>query len=132
MARADFFAFLQDSLACLAAEEPQAHRALADAIGPMRLTLVAGGDARTIRCESDGWTLADREVGPTIEFDHQCILDLVDGRVTLHEAIAADRLRMSAPMADLERLHAALLIFIEGMLRAPAAPSMLERYRHAI
>src|SRR4051794_27665112 len=129
MPRPDFFAFLEASLACLAAEEPQAHRALAEAVGPLRVRLDTTDAVRTLAYGSGGWRFADGEAGPTIRFDHHVILDLVDGELALDDAIEAERLQISGPVDALERLHAALLIYIEGMLRAPGAVSLLERYR---
>jgi hypothetical protein len=133
MPPADFFVFLHNSLSCIADEVPDAHRALTAAMGSMRVRLVADGVARIIRFEFSDWTIyagpskADLEVA----FDREIIMDLIDGRLTMADAIYQERLRMRGCVETIERFHGALLIYLEGLIRSPGAPAMLERYRRA-
>jgi hypothetical protein len=133
MPPADFFVFLRNSLSRIAHEVPDAHRALVDAMGNLRARLVADGAARTIRFDFPDWTIyagagdADLEVA----FDRAIIVDLIDGRLTMEDAIYQERLRMRGSVETIERFHGALLIYLEGLIRTPGAPVMLESYRKA-
>ena len=132
MPPADFFTFLRTSLSCIAAEEPDGHRALTAAMGRMRVRLVADGVARIIRFDFPDWAIypevseaADLEVA----FDREIIMDLIDGRLTMEDAIYQERLRMRGSVETIERFHGALMIYLEGLIRTPGAPAMLEVYR---
>jgi hypothetical protein len=129
----DFFTFLQTSLSSIVSEQPDAHRALVAAMGNLRARLIADGDARIIRFDLPDWTIyagsgdADLEVA----FDRQIILDLIDGRLTMEDAIYQERLRMFGPTEMIERFYSALLIYLEGLIRIPATATMLFTYRRA-
>lgn len=129
----DFFTFLRTSLSHIAAEEPNAHRALTAAIGSMRARLVADGVARVIRFDFPDWKIYAGASGADLDvaFDRQVIMDLVDGRLTLADAIYQERLCMRGRVETIERFHGALLIYLEALIRTPGAPAMLESYRRA-
>jgi hypothetical protein len=127
----DFFIFLRTSLSVLSEEEPEAHRALAAALGNLKARLVADGVARTIRVDSLDWTIysgvgdADLEVA----FDRRSILDLIGGSLTMEDAISLERLRMRGPVETIERFHRALMIYLEGLIRAPGTRAILIDYQ---
>jgi hypothetical protein len=133
MPSADFFSFLRTSLSRIAADEPDAHRALIDAMGSMRVRLVADGMARIVRFDFPDWTIC-AEVGEAIlevAFEREIILDLIDGRLTMEDAINQERLRMRGSVETIERFHGALMVYLEGLIRTPEAPALLESYRRA-
>jgi hypothetical protein len=132
MSAADFFTFLRASLSHLETEVPEAHRTLAGVIGQLRARLVADGDARIIQFGYAGWTIAqDGDTDLEVAFDRAIIIELVDGQLTLQDAIEQERLRLCGPIGSIERFHEALLIYLEGMIRAPTAPALLEDYLSA-
>jgi hypothetical protein len=133
MLPADFFGFLRTSLSRLAAEVPDAHRALAGAMGNLRARLVADGVARTIRFDFSDWTIyaEDSDVDLEVSFDREIIVDLIDGNLTMEDAIYRERLRMRGPIERIERFYDALLIYLEALTRTSGAPAMLQSYRQA-
>jgi hypothetical protein len=133
MPSADFFTFLRTSLSRIAAEEPDAHRALVGAMGNLRARLVADGVARTIRFDFPDWTIyaGESETDLEVAFDREIIMDLIDGRLTMEDAIYQERLRMRGSVETIERFHGALMIYLEGLIRTPEAPVLLESYRSA-
>jgi hypothetical protein len=133
MPPADFFAFLHTSLSRLAAAMPDAHRALADAMGDLRARLVADGVARTIRFDFPDWTIyaGASEADLEVSFDRKVIVNLIDGHLTMEDAIDQERLRIRGSVETIERFHEALLIYLEGLIRTPEAPTILESYREA-
>jgi hypothetical protein len=133
MPSADFFSFLLTSLSRIAAAEPDAHRSLTDAMGSMRVRLVADGVARIVRFDFPDWRIyaevseADLEVA----LDREIIMDLIDGRLTMEDAIYQERLRVRGSVETIERFHGVLMIYLEGLIRTPEAPVLLESYRRA-
>jgi len=131
MPSADFFSYLRDSLAVLEEEASEAHGALAAALGDLRARLVADGVARSIWLESSGWRIypGPAEADLEVTFDRQIILDLIDGRTKIHDAIDRERLRLRGRVQAIERFHGALMIYLEGLMRAPGAAALLKDYR---
>jgi hypothetical protein len=133
MPPADFFTFLRTSLSRIADEVPDAHRALVGAMGNLRARLVADGAARIIRFDFPDWTICAgaSEADLEVAFDRDIIMDLIDSRLTMEDAIYQERLRMRGPVETIERFYDALLVYLEGLTRTPGAPAMLESYRQA-
>jgi hypothetical protein len=133
MPPADFFTFLHASLSRMAAEEPDVHRSLAAMMDNLRARLVADGDARIIRFDVPGWRICagTSEVDLEVAFDRKIIMDLIEGRLTMEDAIYQERLRVHGAVDSIERFHDALLIYLEGLIRTPGAAAMLENYRNA-
>jgi len=127
----DFFTFLRTSLSVLSEEEPEAHRALAAALGNLRARLVADGVARTIRLDSLDWTIYSEASDADLEvaFDRRTILDLIEGSLTIEDAISRERLMMRGPVETIERFHSALMIYLEGLIRAPGTRAILKDYQ---
>ena len=131
MPSADFFSFLRASLSVLAEEEHKAHSALVAALGPLRARLVADGAEASIWLDSSKWTIYR---GPTdsdleVTFDRRVILDLIDGRLTMHDAIDRERLKLRGSPEAIVSFYEALMIYLEGLMRAPGAGAILKDYR---
>ena len=130
MPRPDVFDLMTRSLAAIAAEAPQADTALRKAVGPLRTLFSTEGRSRLFHLTPQGFALdegaqeADVEVG----FDRAIVLDLAEGRLTLEEALIADRLHARGQVAAVTRLHEALMIYLEGLLRAPGAAALYDAY----
>jgi hypothetical protein len=130
MPQPDFFAFLAESLEAIRMEEPEAHLALTRSIDRLRARLVSDGTVAVLRFESRDWRIelgafdADIEVG----FDREVTLDLIAGRLTLEDAIMSERLRIFGAADKINVFYDALLIYIEGMIRAPRSGALLKRY----
>ena len=130
MPRPDVFDLMRRSLETIAAEAPQAEAALRKAVGPLRTRMTSEGRARLLHLTPSGFALdetveaADVEIG----FDRSLVLDLAEGRLTLEEALIADRLHAKGEVGAITRLHEALMIYLEGLLRAPGATALYEDY----
>ena len=133
MARPDFFAFLGNSLQGLSAEEPEAHRSLARAMGDLRAQLTTDGKVCSLSLDSLAWTMYydDIKVDIEVAFDRQIVLDLIDGLLSLEDAILQERLRMQGSVTAIERFYDALMIYLEGLMRVPGTRALLEAYRSA-
>ena len=127
----DVFALMKRSLDLLAHEAAPAEAALRTAIGPLRTRLRDETSARLFHLTPAGFALDSDASGADVEigFDRALVLDLAEGRLTLEDALLADRLHARGEMEAMTRLHAALMVYLEGLLRAPGASALYDEYR---
>jgi hypothetical protein len=128
----DFRNFLEESLSDISLNEPEAHSALREALGSLSARLTSENGAFTIAASDAGWTFGEGDADVAVAFDAATVLDLVDGALTLTEAIEAERLRIIGSVAAVAAFYDALLVYLEGLLRAPGAPELLRRYRESL
>jgi len=130
MPRPDVFDLMRRSLEAIAAEAPQAEAALRLAIGPLTARFSTQGRARLFRLTPQGFALDESAQAADVEiaFDRAIVLDLAEARLTLEEALIADRLHAKGSAAAVARLHDALMIYLEGLLRAPGAAALYDAY----
>ena len=77
-------------------------------------------------------TLADEHEPVVIRTRASALLDLVDGVVSLEDALRADRIEVFASVADASRLFDALQIYVRGGIRCPSLPRLLSAFRASI
>jgi hypothetical protein len=127
----DFFAFLDESLAGIRTDEPEVHCALTQSLGRLRARLVSDGVAVVVWLDSNSWRMdpGDREADIEVAFNRQTILDLIDGCLTLEEAILREQLLIFGSVDKVETFNDAFLIYIEGLIRMPGTAALVRRYR---
>lgn len=129
----DFLAFLDRSLALLAADAPAALHALLEETAGLRLRLEAPAARATIWITPAGVEIfAPGPPAPTdvfIAFEDRVILDLVDGVSSLDEALTTERLHLRGPVESIERLLAGLACYLKGAVRSPDMARLLAEYR---
>lgn len=64
-----------------------------------------------------------------IATSRRTILDVLDARLTLREAVLGDRLQVVAPLSMMEPLHEGILAYVHGGVRCPSFPFLLTRFR---
>lgn len=126
----DVFDLMRRSLDTIAAEAPEAAAALSQAIGTSRTRFTTQGRARVFHLTPAGFALdeAPDDAEVEIAFDRSVVLDLAEGRLTLEAALLADRLVARGPVSAVTRLHEALTIYLEGLLRSPGAGALYDEY----
>lgn len=132
MSSADFGEFLAASLELLADEQPRSHARLCDHMAGRAVRFEVDGRAVLVRFERGGARLERDGVDPAAtiaRLDRSTILDLVDGAVSLPDAILADRFHLRAELDDVARFHEALLAYLRGALRCPGFPALMDAYR---
>lgn len=129
----DFGAFLQRSLALLAREAPAAEHRLAHALGANVVTFRVDGAPVAVRVEEGRPRVAGaREPGHTeVATDPHTILDLVDAKLTLLEALTSERFRLRGSLDAVTGFDAALLAYLDGAVRCPSFPALLDEFRRA-
>jgi hypothetical protein len=127
----NFRAFLQESLTEIRRSEPDVDLALQERLGPLSARLTTEVSSFVILREGPQWRVFTdaRRADIEVVFDDQIIIDLAAGALTLSDAISGERLCLSGPVDAIANFHDALLIYLEGLIRARGTPELLERYR---
>lgn len=71
--------------------------------------------------------VADARIATT----RRTILDVLDARLTLRDAVLRDLLQVVAPLPMMESLHEGILAYVHGGVRCPSFPFLLKRFRSA-
>jgi hypothetical protein len=80
---------------------------------------------------SEGARMVDEPENPTVRVagGKPAILDIVDARVSLSEAVDSGVIDLAGPVDDLALFFEALRIYVHGAVRSPSFPPLLERFR---
>lgn len=133
MLEARFRGFLTESFAILQREVPAAYAGLCRVLALQEVVLTMDQEPVGIRFEREQARLLPTSDAPTIEVrtDRTLVLDLIDARCTLHEAILSDRLLLRGRPDALLLFHDGLMLYLHGALRAPSFPQLLQWFRSA-
>jgi hypothetical protein len=124
-------ALLVQSLVELASEQPRAYAEMCRVLAPRRLLLHVDGERAALRCspnvvETDG---VDGDAAVEAHANRRVILDLLDARTSLLEALLTERLILRGGLDDLIAFHDGLAAYLRGAVRCRNFPSLLDRYR---
>lgn len=122
---------LRRSVDHLKSEVPDSYRLLLARLGPMVVELNVDGEIFTLRGGnrvriSDG---AADVAGTRIVTSRVTILDVLDARVTLSEAVEAGTVQVRGSLDDVQRAHASLSAYVHAAVRAPSQPTLLAELR---
>lgn len=122
---------LRRSVGHLEDEVPDSYRLLVSRIGPMVVELDVDGEVFSLsggqRLQvSDG---AAQTPSVRIVTSRAGILDLLDARVGLDEAVEAGTVWVGGSLDDVQRAHDSLLAYVHAAVRAPTQPGLLSELR---
>jgi hypothetical protein len=133
MPYADFFYYLSESLDLLKHESRENYERLAAGLNDLRINICAGRKTRIAYfgegqfvIEPDG-RLADI----WLEFDEGTILQVIDGKSSLEEAVLDGAIFIRGDLQKIETLYSALAAYLDGAMRSPGFPALLADYRQA-
>jgi hypothetical protein len=132
MGDGSFARFLERSFALLAAECPLAHARMCALLAPRRIRAQVDGEVVPVRFTREAPELeGDAGAAATVEVraSHRAILDLLDGKTTLIEAVEEGALFLRGAPADLAAFHDGFLAYVHGAVRAWSFPELLREYR---
>jgi hypothetical protein len=120
--------FLLEAVRLVRTEQPGIHRELCRKLAGRALRLTIGLETLVLgvpRDELEPCTLA-----PEVELacTRATLCALLDGQVTLLEALLADQLTLKGASVELVRFHDALLLFVAGAARSPGMPAQLSSF----
>jgi len=138
-----FAACLRLSLDTLRLECPEAYQRVCDCLAPLTVALSLDGDPVTlafhpglIRVIPPGGPAAGRNGGragapPDVQAStsRSTIIDLLEARSTIEDAILSDAILLRGRVEDLARFYDALLYYVCGAVRCPSFPAILAGYR---
>lgn len=128
-------AFVERALGVLAAESPAAYHRLADQLRPAPAGLEVDGESFSIDVRGDRLRVVrgpPHGPGGRVRAGGEVILDLIDGRTEVLEAVVGGRLDVRGDVEAVLRLARGLGAFVEGAVRAPGLRELLDEYRAAV
>ena len=122
---------LRRSVEHLADEVPDSYRLVPEKLGPMVVELDVDGDLFSLRGGdrlqvSDGGTDAALA---RIATSRAAIIDVLDAKVGLGEAVEAGAVNVIGTLDDVQRAHDTLLAYVHAAVRAPSQPGLLAALR---
>lgn len=132
----NFAEFVKTALAMLREEFPRAYFLICSDIAGRTISIEVDSQRVFLECKLLEVFLPDQIENPEIrvETSRGTILDAIDARISIDEAIREGRLFISGPKDYVVRCHSALLTFVRGAVRSPSFPVLLQEFRrfHAL
>lgn len=100
-------------------------------LAPREVLLLIDGEPVVLVFEPTGIALLTAARRPALELrtGRGTMLDVIDARLTLNEAVRTDALVLQGDVDDLKLAHEGLLTYVCGAVRCPSFPRLLERFR---
>jgi hypothetical protein len=122
---------LQESFACLEREIPQAYQQVCALLDGLTVGISLDDETVVIDCAGgrERVRVDGGQVSAELCTSRRAVLAVLDGRLSLAEAVLTDAVRVKAPLDTLERLNRALEAYVHGAVRSRAFPGVLARFR---
>jgi hypothetical protein len=124
---------LRRSMEHLEHEVPDSYRLLVGELGPMVVELDVDGEVFSL-CGGDRLQVCDGAAdmaGARIVTSRGTILDVLDARVALGEAVEAGQVSVRGSLDEIQRAHDSLLAYVHAAVRASSQPGLLSELRAA-
>jgi hypothetical protein len=123
---------LRRSLDHLASEAAPSYGRLVTELGPLAVQVDVDGEMFCVR--RGGWRLAVTEdaapdAGVRISTSRRTVVDVLNGVLTLSEAVETGRVDVHGSLDDVLRAHDALLAYAHAAVRAPSVPGLVDELR---
>jgi len=127
----NFAEFVKTAVALLREEFPRAYFLICAEIAGRTISGECDNQKVFLDCQTLEVLFPDYIDDPEVraETSRQTILDAIDARVTIEEAIRDGSLFISGPKDYVVRCHSALLTFVRGAIRSPSFPALLQEFR---
>ena len=129
-----FQSFLEASLERMQRECTPAYNTICQVMAPRQVAVQVDEEALALAFTHEhAVTLPLANADPVIrlQLSRSTILDLVDGKFTLQEAILDGLVNVHGDLKDLVLFHEGWLAYMRGAIRCPSFPALLDRYRFA-
>lgn len=128
---ASFASFLTRSLGLLERELPWGYAAVCRALGAREVLIEVDGERTPVVCTGSGLRVEKVSKAPVVECrTSRCaIVDLVDARMTLVEAVERERVWLCGTVDDLLAFHDGLMAYLGGAVRSPSFVGLLGEFR---
>ncbi|BBX07193.1 hypothetical protein MAIC_19960 [Mycolicibacterium aichiense] len=116
----------------LAVDVPASYRLLVAELGPLIVELDVGDDIFSVHAGGERFEVSDgraQSAGVRVRTSRTAILDLIDAKVGLDDAVEAGVVSVHGCLDDVERAHDTLRAYIHGAVRAASVPGLLSELR---
>jgi hypothetical protein len=122
---------LRRSVEHLAGEVPDSYRLMLTELGPMVVELDVDGEVFALHGGRRLEVLDGGTTGATarIATSRATILDVIDARIGLVEAVESGKVSVQGSLDDVLRAHDTLLAYVHAAVRAPSQPGLLAELR---
>jgi hypothetical protein len=122
---------LAESFGVLLREQPEAHARMCVLLQGLSVTVTVDEERFTVDFTSRRARVraATGDGSVRVSTYSRTLLDVLDDRQSLTEAVLADEVEVVGPLDTLLRLHEGLLLYVQGAVRCPGFASLLRRLR---
>lgn len=126
-----FSTLVRRSLSVLRAEHPESYAVLCRDLRGERLGLAIDGEEMTVAFTGGEAEVLERGGGETVGFGsaRRTLIELLDGRLTLLEAIESGGVYLRGEVAAMARFHDGLVDYLRGAVRCPGFPALMKDLR---
>jgi hypothetical protein len=132
--REPFDRLLTASFHLLAIEAQPAYTAVVRQLGSLVVGIDVEGEEVVILTRGDELVVevAEARARPDVRIraTREDILAVIDGRLSLHDAVDSGAVEIIGDLEAIARAHDALIAYTHGAVRSPTFPTLLERLRH--
>lgn len=124
---------LRRSVGHLVEEVPESHRLTLEALGPLVVALDVDGEHFSLT-GGRHLVVADGELASArvrITTSRAIIVDILDARVGLQDAVQASTVAVRGSLDDVLRVHDTLRAYVHAAVRAPSQVGLLDALRAA-
>ena len=123
--------YIATSLIALRQECPTAYFLMCGQVAPRRARLVIDGKSVTLAFDPSGVRVLPDLKEKTAELvtSRNTILNVLDARLTLAEAVLSDAIVLKGHVNDLTAFHDGLMTYVRGAVRSPSFARLLDRFR---
>lgn len=124
-------ALLAESFEVLRREQPEAYARMCERLEGLSVSLEVEAECFAAGFSSEGarvLPVSGHEVA-RVSTRLPTILDVLDDRCSLTEAVLTDAVEVVGPLELLLRLHEGLLLYVQGAVRCPGFAPLLKRLR---
>jgi hypothetical protein len=128
-----FARFIVSSLETLSNEFSTAYQLLCTQLASRSVLLVIDSETVALAFDHSGAYLVSELHSPMVQLhaSRRTLLDVIDARLTLYEAVLADSIMLEGSIDDLAVFHDGLVTYIQGAIRCPSFPALLDQFRYA-
>lgn len=129
--RHDIRRFVERSVEALEREAPRQFKEMCTALSGRRVGIRSGDEAFSLMFYEENVAIVGQ--GPAdevlLEVDRGTILQLVDGTLTLEDALRQDHLEVRGNVERVAEFYDGLLIYLSGAVRCPQFRRLLTEFR---
>jgi hypothetical protein len=123
---------LDESFTVLRREVPEAHRRMCAELEGAGVAIRVNDESVIVACDGTGMRVDEwsgrEHPSAEIRTSRKAILQVLNGKLAMANAVLTDAVRARASLETLVRLNRGLALYVHGAVRAPSFPELLKRF----